>query len=94
MIKIRFMGGKARTLNSLRENQDVGFQIATGLWPHTDMERAARVQIRKRETELCLAKQLVQIGGGRVVSQEIECAVCYDLSRCPQKCSPCCEREP
>src|SRR5438034_2124414 len=31
MIKMRFMGGKARTLNSLTENQDVGFQIATGL---------------------------------------------------------------
>jgi hypothetical protein len=31
MIKMRFMDGKARTLNSLRKNQDGGFQIATGL---------------------------------------------------------------
>jgi hypothetical protein len=31
MIKMRFMDGKAGTLNSLRENQYGGFQIATGL---------------------------------------------------------------
>src|SRR6516162_7926903 len=57
------------------------------------MEWASRVQIRKRENELYAAKQFVQIGGSRVVSQEIECAVCFDLSDCPQKCSPRCERE-
>jgi hypothetical protein len=31
MIKMRFMGGKARKLKSLAENQDGGVQIATGL---------------------------------------------------------------
>jgi hypothetical protein len=31
MIKMRFMDGKARTLSGLKENQDGGFQIATGL---------------------------------------------------------------
>jgi hypothetical protein len=32
MIEMRFMDRKARTLNSLIENQDGGFQIATGLF--------------------------------------------------------------
>src|SRR6266581_1894460 len=31
MIKMRFMNRKARNLDSLRENQDGGFQIATNL---------------------------------------------------------------
>src|SRR3954469_19285449 len=41
---MRFTARKARNLNSLIENQDDRFQIATALWPNTDMERAACVQ--------------------------------------------------
>src|SRR5439155_24096681 len=48
----------------------------------------------KRQNKLCLVKQFVQVGGRRTVTEEIECAMCFDFSRCPQKCAPCCEREP
>jgi hypothetical protein len=56
MIKMRFMDGKARNLNSLIKNQDAGFQIATGLWRHSDMAQPSDVQIKERRIELSLPK--------------------------------------
>jgi hypothetical protein len=50
------MDGKARKLNSLKENQYGGFQIATGLSATTDTAQASRVQIMKNRSELCLPK--------------------------------------
>jgi len=34
-------------------------------------------------------KQFVQIDGGSVIGQEVECAVCLDVLRGAEECAPC-----
>ena len=61
--------------------------------PHTDTAQASRVQIMQNRSELCLPKQFVQVGEGRVVGEKIESAVCLDFLRCAEERAPGCQRE-
>src|SRR5690349_14479700 len=69
------------------------FKLQLSFWRHTDTAKAPRVQIPKDRSELRLSKQFVQICGGRVLGQKIECAVCFDDLRRAEECAPCSERE-
>src|SRR5215813_6685371 len=94
MIKMRFMDGKARKLNSLVRNQDAGVQIARGLFGDILTWHSLRTfKSRMLQSELCPSKQFVQLCGRRVTGQTVECVVCFDFLRCPNESAPGCESE-
>ena len=53
----------------------------------------ASTQATRLPLQWFLAEQFVQVGGGSVVGQEVECAVSFDVLRGAEECAPCSQSE-